>query len=347
MAKKSTTKKSKPALDAETRLCVLTGSETMLIQEHLDQLKQALKAQHGEVETFRFDGKVATVADVFDELRAYSLMVTYKVVIVDDAEHFVKSFRKEVERYADSPVDHATLVLRAGVWHKGNLDKAIAKVGAVIKCEDPKPAEAAAWLVKRAEQEHGTTIQKQAAGLLVDRLGPHLMLLDTELAKLALMAGGGSGGKPIDVALVEEAVGRGSEEKAWVMQEPLLRGIAAGRAREPLEMVGELIDLAGHDPVPVMWAVIDLARKLAVSSAMKQAGESEQAITKAAKVWGPQIRPFMDVVRKTDPAAAAEMLLAALRADTRTKTGLGGARLNLEAICVTLTDNQSSASLAR
>jgi DNA polymerase III delta subunit len=348
MAKKKTiTRKAAASLDADTRVCVLYGTETMLIQEHLTQLKSALTAEYGEIETFRLDGKSATLADVFDELRGYSLMVTYKLVIVDEADQFVKSFRKEIERYVENPVDHATLVLRAGTWNKGNLDKLIAKVGAVIKCEDPKPAEAAAWVVKRAAEEHGATIDKPAAGLLVDRLGPHLMLLDTELAKLALMARDDGGKRTIDRVLVEEAVGRGSEEKAWVMQEPLLRGIATGGAKEPLEMVGELLDLAGHDVVPVMWAVIDLTRKLAVASAMKQAGESEQAITKAAKVWGPQIRPFMDVVRRTDAVVAAQMLLAALRSEVRTRTGLGEARSNLEAICVTLTDNSSSARLAR
>lgn len=344
MAKKTTTRKTKAStLGADTRIAVLYGNETMLMQEQLDSMRAALVGAHGEVETFRFDGKSATLADVFDELRAYSLMVTYKLVIVDDADQFVKTFRDQVTRYAENPVDHATLVLRATTWNKGNLDKAIEKVGAIIKCEPPKPAEAAGWLVARAEQAYGATIQKQAAGMLVDRLGPHLMLLDTELAKLSLMAGD----KPIDAKLVEEAVGRGSEEKAWVMQEPLLRGIASGRPREPLEMVAELIDLAGHDPVPVMWAVIDLTRKLAVASAMKRAGESESEIARVCKVWGSQIRPFMDVVRGVDPAAAAGMLLGALRADARTKTGLGSARLNLEAICVTLTDNKSSARLAR
>ncbi|MEM1353634.1 MAG: DNA polymerase III subunit delta [Planctomycetota bacterium] len=342
--KKPTARKStRPAIGPDTRVLALHGGETMLMQEHLGQLKASLSAEHGEIETFRFDGKAATLSDIFDELRGYSLMVTYKLVVVDEADQFVKSFRKELERYTESPVDHATLVLRGSTWNKGNLDKLIAKVGAVIKCDAPKPAEAAGWLVGRAQEAHGATIQRNAASLLVERLGPHLMLLDTELGKLALMAGG----KPIDAALVEEAVGRGNEEKAWVMQEPLLRGLASGRAAAPLEKIGELIDLGGNDPVPVMWSVIDLARKLAVASAMKRAGENESAITKAAKVWGPQVRPFMDVVRRLEPTEAAGMLVAALRADARTKTGLGNGRGNLEAICVTLTDNKDSARLAR
>ena len=98
------------------------------------------------------------------------------------------------------------------------------------------------------------------------------------------------------------------------------------------------LDLAGHDPVPVMWAAMDLCRKLSVAWAMKAAGESEQAIGKAMRLWGAQVRPFMDVVRKLDGATATQLLHTSLRTDARTKSGLGDARRNLEALCVTLAD---------
>ena len=340
MAKKKTiTRKATAAVSAETRILVLHGPEQMVMQEHMDTLKAAIAKAHGDYETFRFDGKSATLADVFDELRGYSLMSTYKLVVIDEAEPFVKTHRAALERYAESVVDHATLVLRTPAWHKGNLDKLIAKVGAVIKCEPPKPADAARWLVERAASHHRSELKQNAASALVERVGPHLMLLDAELGKLAVMALGSAGGSSvIDVALVEQAVGQSSDAKMWVMQEPLLAGMARQSARAPLEMVRELLDLAGHDPVPVTWAVIDLCRKLSVAWAMKASGESEQAIGKAMRLWGAQIRPFMDVVRKLDAATATGLLQVSLRSDARTKSGLGQARRNLESLCVTLAD---------
>lgn len=332
--KKTTTRKAAACISADTRILVLHGPDEMVRQEHLSTLRKALTDAHGEVEVFRFEGKSAALAEVFDELRGYSLMMTHKLVIVDEAELFVTRFREPLERYAEATVDHATLVLRAGKWNKGKLDKLIERVGAVIKCEPPTPAQAASWLSKRAKDEHGAMLDTTAASLLVERLGPHLMLLDSEIAKLALMAEGGK----ITRELIEQAVGRSSDEKAWVMQEPLLRGIVSGSAREPLEMVGELVDLAGHDVVPVMWAVVDLTRKLAVGSMMKRAGESDQAIAKALRLWGPQTGPFLQVVRKLDPSRGSAMLQRALMADRRTKSG-GDPRINLEAVCVSLTDN--------
>ena len=154
-------KKSDPQLDASVRILVLYGPEDMLKRAKLDELRDALTAGHGEVETFAFDGLSATLADVFDELRGYSLMQTYKLVIVDNADEFTKQHREVLDRYADNPVDHATLVLRAEKWNKGNLDKKIAKVGGVIKCDAPKPAEAAKWLTQRAKSEHGVTLDRE------------------------------------------------------------------------------------------------------------------------------------------------------------------------------------------
>jgi len=335
MAKKKTTsRKASPAVSADTRILVLHGPEQMVMQEHMDTLKDAIRKAHGDFETFRFDGKSATLADVFDELRGYSLMSTYKLVIVDEADQFVKSNRPALERYAESVVDHATLVLRSPAWNKGNLDKLIAKVGAVIKCDPPKPAEAARWLVERAKSHHDSELKQNAASALVERVGPHLMLLEAELGKLAVMSNDGV----IDVKLVDAAVGQSSDAKAWVMQEPLLIGMARHSAKAPLEMVRELIDLAGHDPVPVTWAALDLCRKLSVAWAMKASGQSDQAIGKAMRLWGGQVRPFMDVVRRLDATTATRLFQTALRTDAQTKSGLGTSRRNLEALCVTLAD---------
>ena len=124
-------------LDASTRVLAVHGPEEAVKKQKIDQLRAALEAEHGELQKFDFDGKTATLADVFDELRGYSLMGGYKLVVVDPADDFVKAHREPLERYAQNPVDHATLVLRAGTWNRGNLDKHIAKVGAVVKCEPP------------------------------------------------------------------------------------------------------------------------------------------------------------------------------------------------------------------
>lgn len=118
-------KKADLQLDATVRMLVLYGPEDMFKRAKLDELREALRAEHGEIEAFTFDGVSAALADVFDEVRGYSLMQTYKLVIVDNADEFTKSHRDALDRYADNPVDHATLVLRAEKWNKGKDRKSV------------------------------------------------------------------------------------------------------------------------------------------------------------------------------------------------------------------------------
>jgi len=323
-------------LTADTRLLVLHGKEEMLKQTRLDELKKVLSEAHGEVETFRFDGSRVELADVLDEVRGYSLMQTYKLVLVDDAEPFVKRYREQLERYAESPVDHATLVLRADTWHKGNLDKKIKKHGDVIKCNQPKPAEASAWLMERSKEVHSRTLEKAAAHRLVERLGPHLQSLDSELAKLAVLADDRG---HITADIVDEVVGRTSDEQAYQVQEAVLRALTTGRPADALAEARELIELAGQPPVLVMYFVGDLMRKLAVARQMRNAGHPPPAIAKALKLWGGRDRALFAALERLGPREPAALFREALQQDARGKSGLGDPVRNLERFLVAIADN--------
>ncbi|MFA9477427.1 DNA polymerase III subunit delta [Phycisphaerales bacterium AB-hyl4] len=329
-------RKADVTLDASMRLVVLHGPDDMLKQTRLHELRAALAAEHGEVETFSFEGKTAPLADVLDELRGYSLMQTYKLVLVDEADLFVKTHREALERYAENPVDHATLLLRSGTWNRGNLDKLIAKHGAIIKCDAPSPAEAKAWLVARAKKQHKTTITPAAAEALIDRLGPRLMQLDTELAKLALMVDEGS---PIEPKLVQDVVGRSSEEQAWAVQEVALQAMQQRNPGALITSLRELIDLAGQPDALVAYFLADLMRKLNVAWMLRQAGVPEAAAAKQLKLWGPRQALFFNALRQMSPARAAALFDGVLQADRRSKSGLGEAVRNLECFSVQLTDN--------
>ncbi|MEM9295209.1 MAG: DNA polymerase III subunit delta [Planctomycetota bacterium] len=337
MAKRAPTqrKTAGATLDASTRVAVLHGSEDRLQREHLSALAGALEAEHGEIERLEFDGRSVELAEVFDEVRGYGLMVSYKLVVVFEAEPFVRTHRDALERYCAAPVDHATLVLRSPIWRKSKLDKLVAAVGAVIKCDAPSERDAAAWVARRSEAVHGRAMRPDAAALLVRRIGVDLDRLDGEAAKLALMV---EGGGQVDAALVEANTTASSDEKAWAMQQQLLGAIAGRGAGGALEMVGELLDRSGQPDVLVQYAVTDLCRKLALGSAMRAEGASEGEIAKAARVWGPQTRPFLAAVQGRGVARLTADLRAALRADAGSKSGLGTARRNLETLCVAMTD---------
>lgn len=334
MARRATT--TNKTISASTRVLVLYGPEDVLKQDRLTDLKAVLTEQGDEPAVLVFDGKAAPLADVLDEVRSYSLMGGHKIVIVEDADVFVTAHRDAMERYAAAPVDHAVLVLRASKWNKGNLDKTIEKVGAIIHCETPSPAEIRDWLVERAARVHKAKFDPRAADLLVERMSGSMSLLDGEVGKLASL----SGGQPISVELVEQLVGRSSEEEAYAVQDAVLTVMfnngSQASVRDLLGKLHEVVRLSGQPDILVMYFVADLMRKLHLATAMRESGAPEAQIGRELRLWGPRQQMFMQVARKLSVTTAERLLDRAIELDARAKTGRGEAMRNIEVFCAAL-----------
>ncbi len=328
------------AIDAGTRVLVLHGPEAFVQQQHLEALREALRQKHREVQTIHFEGETCALSDVLDELRSFGLMADYKIVVVEGSEKFVTSHRPALERYAAAPVDHATLVLKAETWRPGNLDKAIAKVGCVLKCEAPTGARLLQWVTQRAAAAHSRTLTPPAAQLLVQRVGAHLMALDNELAKLALLV---EPQASIDEALVGELVGRASDEKAWAVQEPMLKALLAPFTGVPqaLGSLHELVNLADESDIAVSYFVADLFRKLDLAARMKQQGINDFQIGRELKLWGDRQTLFMQALKAHRSSATARWFDRVIACDRGAKSGWGEPMRNLECFCALLTDEKS------
>ena len=328
----------------------------MVMRLHLESLHGAITAQHGTVQLIEFDGQQATLADVFDELRSLSLLESYKLVIVDQADPFVTAHRQALERYAKAPVDQATLVLRCQRWNRGNLDKLIEKVGCLIKCEPYRPAQAQKWVIERATRQYQRTLAPSAATTLVRRVGCDLMQLDSELAKLALAVNQDQSIQSSHV--IEQVASQGGDEKAWAAQEAILTAILTTTSRKRLssstpadarsgnpqlaepviERIHQLIDQSGQPPVLVTYFVADLVRKLAFGSIMLKQNHGEQEIAQRFKLWGPQRDLFMRVLKQLNEHTLCRMFDQIIQFDAGAKTGRGSSIQNLECFCATLGD---------
>ncbi len=331
----------KPAGDFQPtpdwRIVVLNGVEEMLKRKHLETLRQVMETAHGPFETFLFPGATAPLADVLDELRTYSLMQSFKIVIVDEADEFLKRYRDAMNRYAESPAEQALLILRCGTWHKGNFDKAVAKVGAVVSCDPLPTAQLPGWVAQQSLDVHDRKISPAAAKALSQRMGSDLMLLDSELGKLALMV---EPGQMIDVAQVEQMVGRSSDEKAWAFKNAVIEALATpggGSAAAMVSKLHELVDLAGESDVPIQFALTDLMRQLYYAAALRQRGADPYAIPKQLGMWGPT-GPFVNLLKRVSPAKAQRWLDRLMHLQWRQRNSLGDGLRNLECFCVVLAD---------
>jgi len=343
------------ALDASMRFVILHGPEAFLQTEATSRLQAALEAEHGAggVQRFGFDGETADLADVFDELRTFGLFREHKLVIVDKADRFLQGGakagdddgddeggaakgegvrrRRALEAYAENPAAGATLLLRAETWRPGNLDKAVAKIGAVIKCAELKDRDAVSWAVETCPHRHELVLKRPAAQLLVERLGPNLGRLDTELAKLAAFVGPGH---EIGREDVQELVGKSREEKAWELQ----TAIMTGGPEAACIKLRELVEISQLDPVLITWAVSDLLRRLHTVAQLSRRGGAVRSLSKPLRLWGPTGDRIIEVARRTEPGVFARLLDRAVKTDLANKTGRGEPVRNLEALTLQVTD---------
>lgn len=333
MAKKAATKPEPAAptgpkptgqLDATCRIALLHGEESLLRILFTQSLKEELEKVHGTVDVLSFDGASARPAEVLDECRSFGLIASHKMIVVDSAAALIKEdVRPMFERYAQAPLEGATLVLRSEIWRPGNLDKAIAKVGVVKKCEPLSDSAAISWAITRVQKRHRGTIERDAAAALVDRVGTLLGPIDSELAKLAAAAGEGN---PINVKLVNEMVGMSREEEVWGIQQTLLSGNPASG----LAHLNYLINVSREPAERIIWAFTDLARKLHAVSRGMASGQSPESISKALKLWGPSTNAILATGRRLRPTHALDLLETCVNAAWRSRTGFGDSEDQLE-----------------
>ncbi|MEO1583161.1 MAG: DNA polymerase III subunit delta [Planctomycetota bacterium] len=324
-----------PMLDPASPLVVLHGKQTFLRADYTQQLKAKLLDTHGDLETLHFDGLTTPVAEVLDECRSFGLMQQHKLVVVDNADQLIKGdARPLMERYAESPVEAATLMLRCDTWNRGNLDKLITKAGGeIVKCEDVSPQQALAWATARAVEAHGATLPRDAAQLLVERVGGDLGRIDSELGKLAIEAPPAGKGKvpTIGAEQVAELVGMTREEVVWTIQELIL---TAG----PEELLTQLRTILGNSKqdqtVVTFFAAMDLCRKLHAAARGFEQRMNPADIAKRLKLWGPSRDAILGIARRLDAREASELLSLAVDADRKSKSGLGKPSRMLE--CLTL-----------
>ncbi len=328
MAKSSSKNLWTPA--GTERIVVLQGPDAFLRSEYAIALRTQLAITLGEIDVIRFDGQSTSAADVLDECRSFGLMQQHKIVLVDQADQLVKEDNRPLlERYAQSPCDAATLVLRSEKWNRGKLDTLINKVGAIVRCEPLPRAMAMQWMATRAKAVHLVMIEPQAAGALHDRLNGDLGRIDTELAKLAVMvspvskeaAKSKAAMATITLETVLEQSGTKGLDDPWQIQSPLLSG-------DPTQAVGYLRRLLEDNPkdlvVPISWAMVDLAGQIHQAASLMARGAAPGSVSSRLNLWPREKADgVVRLARSLSPKRSLAFYRECVRNDQAIKSGLG------------------------
>ncbi len=326
---KQDTSPSRP-LTAECRVVLLAGPEEFLRTQHTAKVRDLLTEAHGALDVFQFDGEKDDAATILDECRSFGLMSGHKLVIVDNAEQFVKEeTRPLAERYTQAPCEGATLLLRAPTWRSGTkIDAMIDAVGTRIPCVAVDPETAMKWMRVVAQKKHGANLEEKAAWMLVDRFGPDLGRLASEVAKLALGAGPEARITPV---LVQQMAAGSREIDPWSVQQAMVGGNAESR----IAAVRAILESAPRDAhVPVAMSCATLAANIHALAACIRSKAPTQEVARARKLWGDRLTPVEAAARRADLHELFQLLTDALDTDAKGKSGVGDPAINLEVLAL-------------
>ena len=299
----------------------LVGDDSFLQLQELARISAAIGT---DAQRMDYDGESAQLAEVLDELRCYSMFGgdCSKLVVVRNADAFVKEFREPLEDYLAKPSDSGTLVLRlSSLPAAQRIYKLIAKAGEIVPCAAPK--DLARWAVDRAKSAHRVQLAPDAARVLADLIGSDLGRLDTEIAKLAIQSDNGK----ITVETVSSNVAFTREREMW----DLTNAVAVGNTTEALQRWRQLIQSdSSAEFRAVTWLGIWLGDVHAVIT------NSPDAKKLFWKYKGDAFNKFVASAKALGPDGYARALDLLTEIDKNSKSGVGDAAANVERFILAL-----------
>ena len=302
---------------------LLLGEEDLLRDEALAALRHAVLGEAApDFDLDRIDGPRVPADRVRDSLATLPVLAPRRLVVVRDPDparspgldEAVASF------VGDAPADPgAVLVVSArSLDGRSRLARAFGAPALRVECTAPRrPREIAAFARSEARRQ-GVRLSEDAALLLAERVGPELLLLRQEVAKLALLVGPGG-------AVGREHVAASATDIAEDRIFDLTDAIGEGRTGEALRILGRSM-AAGAAPPAVLGALAaHFRRLLRVRSGGRVPGPPfvvRKLETQARRYSPARLRACLEAIHEVDevlkgkgrisPALALEWLVVGL-----------------------------------
>ncbi len=171
------------------------------------------------------------------------------------------------------------------------------------------------WIERRLQQ-HGITLEPEAAQLLADRVEGNLLAAQQEIERIALLKPGAT----LDADAVAEIVADNARFDVFELATAAFFGQRRSRALRVLDgLRGE-----GREPPLILWALLNDLR--ALSRVLQHAPDDRNldGIFRAEQVWGSRQAPLRAAVRRLRSADIDRLIVAAARADRVAKGSLRG-----------------------
>lgn len=244
-------------------LYVLTGEEDFLRRSVRSALEVLLLGDADpEFSVAVYPGDKADFSTIKSELDTLPFLSPRRVVVVEQADPFVSTFRARLEQLVEKP-GQGTLILEVKTWAANTRLAKVVPSDVTIVCKPLPPNRMPVWCVERAATLH-KKLSQRTAGMLVELTGPSLGMLDQELAKLAAFVGDRA---TITEDDVNQLVGRSRAAETF----KIFEAVGAGRPLEAVTILQRLFE-QGEEPMLILGAFSWQLRRVAQAARLARQG---------------------------------------------------------------------------
>jgi DNA polymerase-3 subunit delta len=316
------------ASDLLGRVTLVTGKEEFLNERTVSAVRDAVRRHDADAELSETTAGDLTLATL-GEMSAPSLFSSIRCVVVRGLENLPDESVDGLLAYAADPAEEVALVLVHGGGPKGSgvLTK-LRRLGPVTesKSGELRPSEFPGFVAAEVRR-HGSTIDQDAADLLVQAVGQDLR----SLAAAADQLTNDFPGQPLTAEKVKQYFGGRAEVKSFAVADAAFWG----RRTAALEELRWALD-GGTAPVLVTSAFAGGARGVArYRSAPRGMRDADLAREVGVPPW--KLRTIRDQSRGWSDGGIARAIRAIAQADADIKGAASDPAYTLERLVLTVT----------
>ncbi len=312
---------------------IICGQDTYLVGIQCERLLDSLVSpQQRAMAVWQPAAKEAQGADALDELRTLPLLAPVRIVLIKDAEPFIKANAELLEKYLDNPDPSGVLILTVNSWDKRlRLAKKVAGSDCVLLTEVAAIAnnKLPGYAADYARQRYGVKIDGQSASLLVELTGDEPGRILRQIDNLALYV---HPAKSIRVQDIEKLVGQDRMFNAF----EVIDAVCAGQCGLALDRLRRMFEQNRDSEYTVVGAFAFHFRRLFRAQTLLDKGQSRQQIVKILNLRA-YIDRFFQQVQVLGLEKAAAVLVQLGRIDFGNKTGQTNVTTAMERLVIQLT----------
>ncbi|WOJ98102.1 DNA polymerase III subunit delta [Congregibacter brevis] len=293
------------------RVYLISGDETLLVQECADQVRAAARrAGCHERHVVDSSDRSFSWQDLTQDSSSMSLFAEQRLIEVriPNGKPGTEG-SKALQEYLDHAPESDTLLIVAGKIDKASTNskwyKAIDQAGATIQLWPVNAEELPRWLERRARSIN-LSIDRDGLTLLAERVEGNLLAAVQELEKLRLLAGDSM----VTAKQVAHAVANSARFDTFALIDVAL----GGRSDDSLRMLHGLRS-EGTQPPALLWGLIRELRLLRGLMQAVEAGRQPMQALNEARVWKSRQSVIQAAMRRHSVASCEELLSLAAHVD--------------------------------